>query len=271
VRKLRETVAHNRKRVRDAVALRPHATPSPPPEHPAAAGTNGRFRSLQALAGRAIPLDQPSQLIVLNLAYAFTQDPFDSETSSNLAQGNVFFRTVRNQTVLDETPFAFFGLTYLWVNGTDSPMLVDVLTALDLYGAMTVNTPGYNWLHGPLPYSAQSSVSGQITLGSSWDSPITDGSQEYIFASVQAHSMFFQDQEGWEFNHEHHDMSYTAFYLPPNSPLIINVWTVFETDFRNSDGNSSDDYGYFDFSFENPNFRIGCPGVVLIATPVTMF
>lgn len=276
VRKLRETLAHNRKRTRDAAAaLRPRVTPSAPPQATATAvTTSGRFRSLQKLAGRAIPLDQPSQLIVLNEAYTFAQEPYDPGTSSSLAPGNVFFRTVRNLTAVDgsgEIDVADFGFTYLWNNGTDSAMLVDVLTALDVYGAMTASAQGNTFVWYPIFYfSTRCRVSGWITLGSSWDNPFMEISEEPVFASVTAHTHTNEDQEGWLFNHEHHDLSLNGFLLPPHSPLIINVWTEFRTDFH-FDDNDSDSYGYFDFAFENPGFRIACPGVVLIATPVTLF
>jgi len=150
VPKLRETLAHGRKRLRDAAGtLRPRVTPSATPASTATAATSSRFRSLQALAGRAIPLDQPSQLIVLNEAYTFMQEPYDPQTVSSLAPGNVFFQTVRTQA-FGEDNFANFAFTYLWTNGTDSPMLVDVLTALDLYGAVTASAQGNTTIFFPI-------------------------------------------------------------------------------------------------------------------------
>jgi hypothetical protein len=273
VRKLRETHAHSQQLLRDAAGtLRPRVTPSAAPGSTAAAPTSSRFRSLQALAGRAVPLDQPSQLIVLNEAYGFTQEPYDPGTSASLAPGNVFFRTVRNQSASDpesgETNYVDFAFTYLWNSNT--PMLVDVLTALDLYGAVTASAQGNTVIFYPIFYfSTRCRVSGSISLSSSWGGPL-EFSGQYDFANVFAHTHTIEDQEGWLFNREHHDMSFNGFFLPANAPLIINVWTSFETDFDFND-NDSDSYGYYDFAFENPDFRIACPGVVLIATPVTLF
>ncbi len=161
VRKLRETLAHSRKRTRDAAtALRPRVTQSAPPE-PTAAAVSGRFRSLQALAGRATPLDQPSQLIVLNKAYTFIQEPYDLETSSSLAPGNVFFSTYCTLSATDgfEMETADFAFTYLWNANTD--MLIDVSTGLDLYGTITASAQGNTLFFYPIFYfSTRCRVSG---------------------------------------------------------------------------------------------------------------
>jgi hypothetical protein len=66
VRKLRATLARNQKKSLDRVAaLRLRAEASEHPEVEVASGTSSRFQSLQVLAGRAVPLDQPSSLTFL--------------------------------------------------------------------------------------------------------------------------------------------------------------------------------------------------------------
>ncbi len=94
-----------------------------------------------------------------------------------------------------------------------------------------------------------------------------ESSEVSVFEDILAHTHTIEDQESWFFNHQPHGMYFDSFLLPANAPLIINVWTRFEADFHFND-NDSDSFGDFDF-YENPG--IACPGVVLIATPVTLF
>jgi hypothetical protein len=75
VHKLRDTLARYRKQSIDVGAtLRPRPSTSPPAEPETVAATSRRFSSLRALAGRAIPLDQPSSFAFLNEPFLFTAD-----------------------------------------------------------------------------------------------------------------------------------------------------------------------------------------------------
>jgi hypothetical protein len=91
VDKFRAALVRHRKRTLDAVsALRPHAAASPRPERAAAAAARGRFRSLQALAGRAVPLNQPSSLTFLNEPLFFTQFGIANVIASSVAPNSTF-------------------------------------------------------------------------------------------------------------------------------------------------------------------------------------
>lgn len=274
VPKLRETLAQNRKRLRDAAGtLPPRVTPSAPAGPAAIAATRSRFRSLQALAGRAVPLDQPSQ-IFLNEAVNFIQQPYtQGTTSASLGSGNVFFQTWQYVEADDPQSFElnpmWFTFQYVWNNETDMAMIVDVTTLLDLYGSMTASAQGNTLTIWPIFYfSTRCSVSGFMTLGDSWQNPVMEYSGTVVFGDVTAHTHTDSDQEYWNFNHELSEITFNGFLLPPHSPLIINVWTQFEVDFYFND-NDFESFGSFGFGGKNAEAeRISCPGVSITAWPV---
>ena len=272
MRKLRGTLAHNRKRARDAVAaLRARVAPSAPPEATAAAAaaTSGRFRSLRALAGRTIPLDQPTSFTFLNEPFSFVQSSdVPVGVSVSLAPGDVFFRASVNQNNQGYlTDLTDFGFVYLWNNDSDSAMLVNVVTTLELYGDLTVSVQNADFLGFPfIYYSTRSRVGGRLSLGSLED-PFMESSQQSIFADVHVSTFTMGDEKDWFFSNEHYGLSFDNFLVAPISTLVITVWTEFRTDF-NFDDDGSGDYGIFDFFTFPDLFRIACPGVAVIASPV---
>jgi hypothetical protein len=269
VRKLRETLAHHRNRTRDTVAaLRSRVATSTPSEPPAMTATNSRLRSLRALAGRTIPLDQPTSLTFLNEPFFFSQDSeVPTAVSVSFAPNNVFFRASVNHVGAYLTLFTDFGFGYFWYNDSDSAMLVDVVTGLELYGDLNVSVQDADI---PFTYcSTRGRVGGWISLGS-LDDPFMESSQQSFFADVHVSTYTFGDEADWYFADVYHRLSLGLFLVPPRSPLVITVSTEFRSNF-NFDDDSSGNYAFFDF-FSFPNlYRIGCPGVVVLASPVTLF
>jgi hypothetical protein len=272
VRKLHVALARNRKRTLDAItALRPpRAAPSPPRESAAAAPTSGRFRSLQALAGRAIPLAQPASLTFLNAPLFFLQYGTAIVESFSIAPNNTFV-----QVVISGYPDAlevFPGgcvFCYVWNNESDSAMLTTVSTAIELTGVLsavaTAEAPNC------LASAVRSRLRGSLSLGST-DDPLME-SRVSIFGDVRAQSRLLWDEdvgEQWFYNQDH-GLSLDSFLVPPNSTLVVTVWVDLWVVFNFNVG-STGNWGNADFysigGRPDPNQRISVPGVVVIASPV---
>ena len=143
MRKLRVAIARKHKQRQDAIAkLRPRPpAESSPPKPIAAAAASSRFRSLQPLAGRAIPLDQPPTFTFLNQPFEFRSDETGAPAnepflkSYGLAANPTYFSTYVF-SANGEDAGAEYGFWYQWNNDSDTDMLVNVSTALELLGTL---------------------------------------------------------------------------------------------------------------------------------------
>ena len=277
VHKLRETLARYRKQSIDAGAtLRPRPPASPRGEPEAVAATSRRFSSLRALAGRAIPLDQPSSFAFLNEPFVFT--PIENGApvlslgsgvglqSYSLAPNNTFFRTLF--VADDPSEYALYPFWYAWSNDSDSAMLVNVSTALELFGniyAEAESASASSWWEAWV----ECDLWGEVALNTSFEGPFEFRTSN--FGDVVSDDGFFGlglSQNTTWFEHEDHGMPIDGFLVPANSMLLIVVLTGISVSFGGGThtGASSNNWASADFATDGQ--RVTCPGVVVLASPV---
>jgi hypothetical protein len=255
VRKLRATLArHQKNAVDDIAALRSQAAAT---EHSGAV-TSLRFQSLRALAGRAVPLDQPSSLTFLSKPVNITANEVGGSylVASSLAP--TFVQTMVGATGPDHS--GEYTFWYSWFNNSAMPALAQVSTALELNGnlfAQAVTFCGDD--------SVDCYIDGGINIGFSPNDLITE-SRSYHFATLGAKATFIGlDTKTTFFDNDDHGMSMDGFIVPPNTELVISVWVEFSFDFSAAgEGNSS----VANADFASDGNSVSVPGVVLITTPV---
>jgi hypothetical protein len=259
VRKLRATLARNQKKSLDRVAaLRPRAEGLQHPEPGVGAGTSSRFQSLRALAGRAVPLDQPSSLTFLTEPVDITANEVGGSYLVTSSLSPAFVRTMVDATSPDHS--AEYTFWYSWYNDSVSSMLAQVSTALEFNGnlfAQASTTCG--------EASSECYIDGGLNIGFAPNNLITESST-YHFATLGAKATFVGlDTKTQYFDNVDSGMSNDGFIVPPNTTLMISVWVEFSFDFT-ADGAHDTNAGSADFASDSNSVAV--PGVVLITSPV---
>jgi hypothetical protein len=265
-RKLFVALARTRKQTQEAGNGRqPRTAASSSAQPTTATATSGRFRSLQQLAGRAIPLDQPSSLTFLNEPLFFTQyGTVASLESFSIAPNNTFFRAAPTGRNLGD--YAKYAFWYLWNNDSDTAMLTTVSTALELNGdvwSRASSIGAVNCYHAAIT----TEISGELNLGT-LDNPFME-SRTPLFVDFQVQSHIWNFPPGVNYgefsvDHQDHGMSIDGFLVQPNSTLVISVWTdfIFYLDFND------DEDTFSEANFADDGGSVICPGVVVLTSPV---
>jgi hypothetical protein len=261
VQKFRQAFAQSRKQLSEATA----ASRSRVITREKAVNGGGRFRRLRPLSGLTVPLAPPT-LTFLGGAVFFTIDQTDSFlVESALAENETFFRA--NFIASEPAHFGRYTFCYLWNNESDSPMLAEVSTALDLLGQLLTSAGNGLWNYLGKART-EVNVEGGLTLMVGGDASSTVSVAKGL-ADVSAETDFFGFwelvQEDASVN-ESQGMSIDGFIVPGHSTLIIQVWTQFQFFITFGYDDHPGDFGGADFS-TGPN-RVSCPGVVIIAQPV---
>jgi hypothetical protein len=255
VRKLRATLARQQKKaVDDIAALRSRADAT---KHPGAV-TSLRFQSLRGLAGRAVPLNQPSSLTFLSEPINITANEVGGSYLVASSLTPAFVQTMIDAMGPDHS--GEYTFWYSWFNNSAMSMLAQVSTALELNGnlfAQAVTFCGDD--------SVDCYIDGGLSIGFSLNDLITE-SRSYHFATLGAKATFIGlDSKTKFFDNEDHGMSIDGFIVPPNTELVISVWVQFSFNFSAAgDGNAS--VGNADFASDGNSVSV--PGVVLITTPI---
>jgi hypothetical protein len=259
MRKLRATLARDQTKALDRVAaLRPRAEASKHSETGVAAGSSNRFRSLQAIAGRAVPLDQPSSLTFLTEPVDITANEVGGSylVASSLAP--TFVRTMVDATSADHS--GEYTFWYSWNNDTDSSVLAQVSTALEFNGNLYAQASTFCG-----EASSDSYIDGGLNIGFTPNNLITE-SRTYHFATLGAKATYFGiDTKTKYFDNVDYGLSIDGFIVPPNTGLVMSVRVEFSFNFT-ADGARDFNAGSADFASDGNSVAV--PGVVLITTPV---
>jgi hypothetical protein len=263
VRQLRLTLGRNQKAALEAItALRSKSVPS----SEASPVPATRFRTLQALAGRALPLDQPSSLY-------FLQEPFDFFAyqdanylvDSSTALGDVWFST-KIFAGLD-SQYGQYTFAYDWYNDSESSVLLSVSTALVFFGSLYGGAYGAG---ADTLWDARTECDIYATLklsvGNDFDPEYRTSTIATFVIDTGLFGLGNPLGSQW-FNHEDRGISMDSYLVAPNTGVEIDVTTSFSFFFGWA--NAPENFGYVDADFASAGGRISCPGVVLIATPVT--
>jgi hypothetical protein len=259
VHKLRTTLARHQKKSLDRIAaLRRRPKGSQHTEPGMGSGTSGRFQSLRAFAGRAVPLDQPSSLTFLSEPVDITANEVGGSYLVTSSLSPAFVRTLVNASSADHS--AEYTFWYSWYNDSVSSMLAQVSTALEFNGnlyAQASTTCG--------EANSDCYIDGGLNIGFAPDNLITE-SGNYHFATLGAKATFVGlDTKVQYFDNADHGMSIDGFIVPPNTTLMISVWVEFSFDFT-ADGARDFNAGSADFASDGNSVAV--PGVVLITSPV---
>lgn len=196
----------------------------------------------------------------------FTESVGVDQVSYSLAPNNTFFRTLF--VADDPADFAIYGFLYLWSNDSDSAMLVNVSSALVLFGNLYAEAVSGEeatcwdaWV--------ECDAAGILGLGIPMAETVLE-SRISSFGAVVADDGFLGfgiNQNTKYFEHEDHGLSVDSFLVPPNSQLLIIVGTQFAVSFSGAHtGASSGNWVSADFVTRDQ--CISCPGVVVLASPV---
>jgi hypothetical protein len=260
VSKLRLALARNQKRAVDAVAARrSRAAATSHPELTATTVTSGRFHSLRPLAGRAIPLNQPSSLTFLNEPFDITADDVGGNylVSSSLAP--TFVSTLIDASA--EWQSGEYTFWYTWKNSSDSAALTQISTALEVFGTLFADVAAYFENADVDCY-----MDGGLNIGfGGRGKHLVVESRKYHFATLGANVTFWGlDQEWTNFDHREYGMSIDGFLVPPNTEIVISVWIGFTFNF----GFGANIFIAASADFASNGGFVACPGVVVVASPV---
>lgn len=266
LRELRVSLARNRRQTHEALAALRSA---PGTQQPAAAPTSHRYQSLKPLAGRLVPLAQPS------FVFIDTPDAFDSNETghwvwnSSIAPGNAFFQTDIHAS--NGSDYALYVFTYSWNNDSDSSMLTTVFTGLTFTGWLSAAAQD-----GSIKNCWDAMVSeylyGELMIG------VKGLSAEYRssnFGYITASNGLYGLGDGVAdqlYNDQEYGISLEGYIVPPNSKLTMLVLVYFGFDWGFHTPVSPAE-NWAEASFGNKLFtqnRIVSNGIVLFASPVTI-
>jgi hypothetical protein len=259
VPKLRASLFRNQKKSVDRVAaLRSSAERSPHSEFGASVRTTGRFQSLRAFGGRAVPLDQPSSLTFLSEPVDITADEVGGTYLVTSSLSPAFIQTMVDASSPDHS--AEYTFWYSWYNDSVSSMLAQVSTALEFNGNLFADASATCG-----EASSDCYIDGGLNVGFAPNNLITE-SRNYHFATLGAKATFFGlDRKTQYFDNVDYGLSLDGFIVPPNTTLMISVWVEFSFDFT-ADGAHDFNAGSADFASDGNSVAV--PGVVLITAPV---
>jgi hypothetical protein len=270
LRELRTSLARNRQQRDEALAaLRSRIAPPNPTESTAAGSASSMFRSLKPLAGRLVPLAQPS-FAFLDAPYSF--DKYETGNwlwNSSIAPGGVFFQT--NIYATQGSDYAVYTFRYVWNNDSDSAMLTTVFAGLSFTGYLFASAQDGNaqmcW-----DATVHAYLDATLDLGTP-DNPSME-SKTSRFGSITADDGFWGLGDGLAdqiYSNQDYSISFEGFLVQPNSALIISVSTAFSFSWDFDTPVSIGNYAQADFG-ENlfPSNRVASNGVVVFASPLTI-
>lgn len=269
LRELRASFAGNRKQTPEALAaLRARPTAQRPA---AAAPANRLFQSLQPLAGRLVPLAQPS-FAFLNAPYAFetVEEGGPWIWNSSIAPGNAFFQTDIHASSASD--LAVYTFKYLWTNDSDAAMIATVFAALSFTGWLSATAQ-----QGRAESCWDATVDAYLDIELALEVPGSDSgeSRTDTITYLRADNGFWGVGSGLAeqlYNNQDYGISLDGYLVPANSSLEIDVsaafsfWWGFDTPVIPSENNAEADFGERQFT-EN---RVVSNGVVVFASPVTI-
>jgi hypothetical protein len=264
LRELRASLARNRKDTHEALAsLRPASvTPQ------STATAPGRlYHSLKPLAGRLVPLAQPS------FVFLDTPDAFDSNETGNwvwnssIAPGDAFFQTDIHAS--SDSDQALYIFTYSWHNDSDTSMLTTLFTGITFTGWLTAAAQ-----NGSVKNCWDAAVSeylyGALLIGATNEATELRSSN---FGSITARNGMYGLGDGLAeqlYNDQEYGISIEGYLVPPNSKLTMLVAIEFNFSWG-FDTPVSPAENWAEASFGNKLFtqnRIVSNGIVLFASPV---
>jgi hypothetical protein len=269
-RELRASLARNREQTGEALAvLRSRSVPQQPAQPTAAPPASRLFQSLKPLAGRLVPLAQPS------LVFLDTPDSlYPYETGGNwiwnwsIAPGDAYFQTDIHAT--SESDFAAYVFTYTWDNASDSSMLATVIAGLSFTGWLSAAAQD-----GSAEQCWEAMVSAYLdaeVLVGVRETPTESRSSNIGF--IVADNGFWGLEDGLAeqlYDNQDYSITIESFLVPPNSKLTILVATAFSfgwgfnTPISPAENNCEASFGNKLFTGN----RVGCNGVIILASPVT--
>jgi hypothetical protein len=274
-RKLRVALARSREeRQEAATALRTRILRPAPSEPEAAIVPSRRFQSLRALAGRATPFDLGSTSLT------FLNEPVDfisSESSYNgatflksfsLAADNTYFRT--NVAGEFDTDNAGYGFVYVWNNDSDSEMFATVSTAVDINGALvSFADMGGEDVCWEGVVNTYMNFGFNLGITPNLDIESRDYGNLIDCQAIGGRFGIGSDFETLSFDYQAYGFNIDSFLVPQRAALVITVWANFWFWFGFDDthhGALGSNFGEADFA--DKDYRISCPGVVILASPV---
>ncbi|HEY4009029.1 MAG TPA: hypothetical protein VGM11_02680 [Acidobacteriaceae bacterium] len=274
LREFRASLARNReKRVESLTSLRSR-TAAPQTKQPAPTSPSSRlFKSLTPLAGRAVPLAQPSSLSFLNEPVSFDKYEYGGNWLWNYSittPGDVFCQT--NIFTQEPSSSAVYTFRYVWYNDSDSTMLTSVVAGLSFIGYMFASAQdGYD----RYCYEAQvrEMLNATLDLGTP-DDPSVESRSDQLYDLIADNGLWglASGLSIQFFNGQDYSISYDGYLVAPNSSLVISVSAAFSYDWFWATpvriGNFAE--AHFGDPEISPQYRIGSTGVVVIASPVTV-
>jgi hypothetical protein len=270
LRELRASLARNRKQTDEALAaLRSGSAPQQPAQPSAPPPTSRLFQSLKPLAGRLVPLAQPS-LVFLDAPDSF----YPYETGGNwiwnwsIAPGDAFFQTDIHAS--SESDFGAYIFTYTWDNASDRSMLTTVIAGLSFTGWLSAAAQD-----GSAEQCWEAMVSAYLdaeVLVGATNTPIESRSSNVGF--IVADNGFWGLDDGLAeqlYNNQDYSITIDSYLVPPNSKLTILVATAFSFDWGFNTPVSPAENNC-EASFGNKLFsgnRVVSNGVIILASPVT--
>ena len=271
LRELRASLARNRKQRDEALAAlrsRTVASQSKPPA--VAAPANRLFTSLKPLAGRLVPLAQPS-FAFLNAPYSFDKYEYGGTWlwNTSLTPGDAFFQT--NVYTTEPTSYAVYTFRYVWNNDSDTPMLATVFAGLSFTGWLSVAAQdGYP--HECWEAQVRESLTATLDLGSPDNPSIESHSSRLCY--LIADNGFWGMGSGLAeqlYNAQDFSVSLEGFLVPPNSSLVISVSTAFSFEWFWDTPISLNNYAQADFGEDLfPANRVVSNGVTIFTSPVVI-
>ena len=271
LRELRTSLAHNRKHRDEALAaLRSRTAASQTEKTVAAVPSSRLFSSLQPLAGRLVPLAQPS-FAFLNAPYSFDKYEYGGTWlwNSSLTPGEVFFQT--NVLTTEPSSYAVYTFRYVWNNDSDSAMLTTVFAGLSFTGWLSAAAQDGHQLDC---WSAdvRETLTATLDLGSP-DNPSMESRSNQL-CEIIADNGFWGLGAGLAeqlYNGQDFSISLEGFLVPPNSSLVISVSTALSFDWFWDTPISGGNYAAADFGEDLfPENRVVSNGVAIFASPVVI-
>jgi hypothetical protein len=152
---------------------------------------------------------------------------------------------------------------YTWKNSSDSTVLTQISTALEVFGTLFADVAAY-FENSDVDCYMDGGLNISFTDGGRGKHLVVE-SRKYHFATLGAQVTFWGlDQEWKDFDHEEYGMSIDGFLVPPNTEIVISVWIGFTFNF----GFGSNIFIAASADFASNGGFVACPGVVVVASPV---
>jgi hypothetical protein len=219
---------------------------------------DNRRRSLELLGG-------PPYTQIVNLApFIIFEERFRYLVSTHIAPGDSWLKCLI--TARQDTDYSKFDFWFLWENERDSPVVVDVSTALVLVGhCFIMAAPGI--FVGDLTGLG---LGANLTVWEWWTSPQTPISdaqasqlQSILTMSVGGSGIIAypgpHSEPAW-FDFQKVELSYSQFSIPAKATAVFTL--SFEASYETDNYLNLSDYVLADFS-SGPDYGVICPGLQL--------